>query len=233
MIAQLYRTTPILSLPAPRTAPSEDDAAIEAQIDSYLNGDDLRVASHSALLPTKINVDDVTLMRSAREIAGYIREMEACETPGTSRLLRTQRVVGFAFLYLIKAYDGAALPSYAAEHIEILGDFKELITEFFIRRVHHEPTLSLYERMRGPQWTDEVQAALLHCVERLWGVGLATGMTYSDRDRAQLAEMLAPMADHYTLVSFGKINPLRVDVLNAEHIISKLCTFTMRHLARR
>lgn len=232
MIARLQDTTPILYLPLPRPTPSEEEAAVKAQIDSYLKGDDLRVPNHPAPTPTKINVDDITLMRTAREIAGYIREMEAAETPRTARMLRAQRAAGFALLYLIKAYGGASLPSCAAQHIEILGDFKELIIEFFIRRVHLEPTMPLYERMCGPQWTDDMQAALMQCVERLWDVGLATGMTHPDMDREQLTAMLAPMADHYTLVRFGRINPMRVDVLNAEQVISQLCGFTMKHLAR-
>lgn len=210
-------------------ASSGEDADLVAILDAYLCGDN-PVAPRQAA--SRLDIDDVSLMRAARDIAARIHNVEAGEMPYRAKLLRADRVLGGALAYLIEQVSGRGVPPALLDRLELLGDFENLIVEFFLRRAYHESTLPLYERLQARCWTEDLQMGLMQCVEQLWDVGEITGLTELDIDQDVVRPVLKTMGIYYMLGWFGGVDPYSIDTLGLETVIDKLGSLTDKHLSR-
>ncbi len=177
--------------------------------------------------------DDVTLMRAAREIAARIRHEEAAAAfPVESARLRPARLRAEAVTWLIDRQREGHAPPLRPELAAAAGSFEALVADFLSARARGESTLTLYERMQGPGWTEPLRERCLFTVERLWAVLELVGLTLPGVQGGPLEQTVAALALQHTVACFAGMPPNQIDATTAAEAVGRLVRFTRAALRR-
>ncbi len=171
-------------------------------------------------------VDDISLMRRARAIAGQVLNME--QTHAATE--KDERIDGLILLDIAAGSIGIDPLAFEADYIGLLGCAYRLITELICCRLNHESPTPVYDRLYGLNLPTRMIEEIYAAAEQV-GELVAVYISHTGASTTSTMGMVEAEVARQ-VIALGLQIELQAGMNEMEIVLGRLQKYTRGHLKR-